>query len=166
MKIAIGADAAGFPLKEHLKAYLLEKGYGVVDCGAYDEERSHYPEFACKVAREILEGNCRFGVLCCGTGIGMSMAANKIQGIRAASVSEHYSARYTRLHNDANVLCLGSRTLGPGIAQELCDLFFTTETVGGRHADRLDMIRRIEQAGYEEFCKDTKDTEKGRRNDA
>ena len=144
MKIAIGADGAGFPLKELIKIHLEELGNQVVDCGAYNTERSDYPEYAEKVAEKINSGACELGILCCGTGVGMSIAANKIHGIRAAAVSEHYSARYSRMHNNANILCLGSRTLGAEFAIELTDIFLTTTPVGGRHADRLKMIETIE----------------------
>ncbi len=147
MKIAIGADSAGFCMKEGLKAHLIENGHEVVDCGAYNEERCDYPKFAAKVSENVANGECKFGILVCGTGIGMSMAANKVKGIRAAVVSEHFSAKYTRLHNDANVLCLGARVIGSGLATELCDLFISTPAEGGRHANRVDMIMKIEKDG-------------------
>ena len=145
MKIAIGADGAGFPLKELIKMHLEEQGYHVMDCGAYNTDRSDYPEYAGKVAEKIISGECELGILCCGTGVGMSIAANKIHGIRAAAVSEHYSARYSRMHNNANILCLGSRTLGAEFAMELTDIFLKTRPVGGRHAQRLKMIEEIEK---------------------
>ncbi len=147
MKIAIGADSAGFKMKEELKAHLTENGHEIVDCGAYNEDRCDYPKFAAKVCDGVVNGGCTFGILVCGTGIGMSMAANKVKGIRAAVASEHFSVKYTRLHNDANVLCLGARVIGSGIATELCDLFISTEAEGGRHANRVDMIMKIEKDG-------------------
>lgn len=147
MKIAIGADSAGFKMKEELKAHLTENGHEVVDCGAYNEDRCDYPKFAAKVCDGVINGGCTFGILVCGTGIGMSMAANKVKGIRAAVASEHFSVKYTRLHNDANVLCLGARVIGSGIATELVDLFISTEAEGGRHANRVDMIMKIEKDG-------------------
>ena len=147
MKIAIGADSAGFAMKEELKAHLAEGGHEVVDCGAFSDARCDYPKFACKVCEQVTEADCTFGILVCGTGIGMSMAANKVRGIRAAVVSEHFSARYTRLHNDANVLCLGARVIGSGLAAELVDLFISTPAEGGRHANRVDMIMKVEKDG-------------------
>ena len=144
--VALGADRAGYLLKEHLKGYLTEKGYDVIDCGTESETAaSHYPEFAKAVCDEIIAGNAERGILCCGTGIGMSIAANKMPGIRAAVVSEHYSCRYTRLHNDSQVLCLGARVIGAGIAEELADIFLTTEAEGGRHAERVAMIMDLER---------------------
>ena len=107
MKIALGADSAGFAMKEKIIAHLNERGFETVDCGAFDSASSHYPEFAYKVATAVSEKTADFGILVCGTGIGMSIAANKVKGIRASVCSEHFSAKYTRLHNDANILCLG-----------------------------------------------------------
>lgn len=148
MTIALGADSAGYSLKEKIKKHLIEKGYEVKDLGAYCDESSHYPEFAYKTAVCVSKGECRFGILICGTGVGMSIAANKVRGIRAAAVSEHYSAKYTRLHNDANILCLGARTLGEGIALELVDVFLNTEAEKGRHLERVKMIADIENENY------------------
>ena len=147
MKIALGADSAGFAMKEELKVYLEEQNYQTLDCGAFDDGRSDYPKFAAKVSDSVANGDCDLGILVCGTGIGMSMAANKVKGIRAAVASEHFSVKYTRLHNDANVLCLGARVIGSGIAKELVDLFITTQPEGGRHANRVDMMMKIEAEG-------------------
>jgi ribose 5-phosphate isomerase B len=147
-KIYIGADSAGYEYKQELIAYLTEKGYTVIDTGAENGlSGSHYPEFAMKVAKGVqddLDGS--LGILVCGTGIGMSLAANKVKGIRAAAVSEHFSAKYTRLHNNSNILCLGGRVVGIGTALELVDLFVDTEFEGGRHAKRVDKITAIEEA--------------------
>lgn len=148
MKVALGADSAGFAMKEKIIAHLNERGVQTVDVGAYNAESSHYPEFAYKVAKSVSEKNVDFGILVCGTGIGMSIAANKVAGVRAAVCSEHFSAKYTRLHNDANVLCLGARVIGEGLAIELCDIFLDTLPEGGRHAARVDMIREIEAGTY------------------
>lgn len=148
MKIALGADSAGFAMKEKIIAHLNERGFETIDVGAYNAESSHYPEFAYKVAKSVSEKNADFGILVCGTGIGMSIAANKVPGVRASVCSEHFSAKYTRLHNDANVLCLGARVIGEGIAIELCDIFLDTLPEGGRHAARVDMIRKIEAGTY------------------
>lgn len=148
MKVALGADSAGFAMKEKIIAHLNERGIETVDVGAYNAESSHYPEFAYKVAKNVSEKSVDFGILVCGTGIGMSIAANKLAGVRASVCSEHFSAKYTRLHNDANVLCLGARVIGEGLAIELCDIFLDTLPEGGRHAARVDMIREIEAGTY------------------
>lgn len=144
--IYIGADSAGYPLKEEIKAHLADAGYEVVDCGTDSTASCHYPEFAIKVCESVqadLEG--RFGILVCGTGIGMSMAANKHKGIRAALCSDTYSARLTRNHNDANVLCLGGRVIGSCLAMDIVDSFLGAEFEGGRHAVRVGMISDIEK---------------------
>lgn len=149
MKIAIGADSAGYLMKKTICEHLAKRGYEVIDCGTDSTESCHYPVFAYSVAKKVSEGEAKFGILVCGTGIGMSIAANKVEGIRASVVSEHFSARYTRLHNDANVLCLGARVIGEGIAIELVDTFLDTEAEGGRHAARVDMITQIEKKTFE-----------------
>ena len=144
--IYIGADSAGYTLKEEVKAHLAELGYTVADLGAYSSASCHYPEFAAKVCQSVqadLEGS--FGILICGTGIGMSMAANKHLGIRAALCSDTYSARLTRNHNNANVLCLGARVIGSCLALDIVDSFLGAEFEGGRHALRVDMISDIEK---------------------
>ena len=143
--IYIGADSAGFSLKEEVKTYLTEKGYTVNDCGTDSTASCHYPEFAVKVCESVkadLEGS--FGILICGTGIGMSMCANKHNGIRAALCSDTYSARLTRQHNDANVLCMGARVIGSCLALDIVDQFLGAEFEGGRHAIRVDMMTDIE----------------------
>ena len=144
MNISIGSDHAGFQQKEHLRAYLEGKGHTVVDRGCFDEERVDYPDFAVPVARDVAEGRADRGVLVCGTGIGMSIAANKVRGIRAAALSDCFTAEATRKHNDANILCLGERTVGPGLALLLTDIFLKTEFEGGRHQTRVDMISELE----------------------
>lgn len=146
-KIYIGADSAGYELKEKVKIYLQNNGYQVVDCGCDSTASCHYPEFASKVCQGVLEdlsGN--FGILVCGTGIGMSMCANKYNGIRAAVCGDTFSARMTRLHNDANVLCLGARVIGEMLALDIVEQFLTHEFEGGRHAIRVDMMTDIEKA--------------------
>ena len=145
-KIIIGADSAGFPLKEEIKAHLTDAGYEIEDCGTDSTASCHYPEFAVKVCKKVqadLEGS--FGILVCGTGIGMSMAANKHKGIRAALCSDTYSARLTRNHNDANVICLGGRVIGSCLALDIVDSFLEAEFEGGRHAVRVGMISDIEK---------------------
>ena len=138
--LAIGSDHAGFALKEKIKAHLTEAGIAFVDVGTYSEASCHYPEFAFKVCDKVTSGDCERGILVCGTGIGMSMAANKQKGIRAALCENCFSAKYTRLHNDANVLCLGARVTGEGLAMELVDIFLSTPFEGGKHKVRIDMF--------------------------
>ena len=144
-KIYIGADSAGYNLKEEVKEYLSEKGYEVVDCGCNSTASCHYPEFASKVCESVQgELDSSFGILICGTGIGMSMCANKHKGIRAALCSDTYSARMTRCHNDANLLCMGARVIGSCLALDIVDAFLSAEFEGGRHAVRVKMIEDIE----------------------
>ena len=142
--IAIGCDHGGFVLKESIISQLKEKGIEILDVGSFDGGPVDYPDIAKKVCAAIQEGKAEKGILVCGTGIGMSIAANKHKGIRAAVCSEHFSARYTRLHNDTNVLCLGARVIGPGLASELVDIFLKTPFEGGRHQTRVDKIMEIE----------------------
>ena len=129
-------------IAEHLKS----EGFEVEDFGIYENKSVDYPEIALKVANSIKNGENELGILVCGTGIGMSLAANKVNGIRAAACSEHFSAKYTRLHNNSNILCLGGRVIGIGTALELCDIFVNTEFEGGRHQRRIDMITEIEKS--------------------
>ncbi len=145
-KIFIGADSAGYELKQLLLADLQREGYDVTDCGTDSAASCHYPLFAQAVCREVQKAPTeRFGILVCGTGIGMSMAANKHTGIRAAVCGDTFSARFTRLHNNANVLCMGARVIGAGLAKDITDLFLTTEfESGGRHEDRVNMIMAME----------------------
>ena len=142
--IHIGADSAGFDLKEIVKAHLTEAGYTVVDHGTDSTASCHYPIFAARVAKAVQADAASLGILVCGTGIGMSMAANKYRGIRAAVCGDTFSSRMTRMHNDANVLCIGARVIGQGLAYDIVDLFVTTPFEGGRHATRVDMITAIE----------------------
>ncbi len=142
--IAIGSDHAGFRLKQEIINHLKERNIEVIDCGC-NGESCDYPEIAKKVCTKVRDNEAEKGILCCGTGIGMSIAANKMNGIRAAVCSEHFSVKYTRLHNNTNVLCLGERTTGAGLAVELVDIFVDTEFEGGRHQRRVDMITKIEE---------------------
>lgn len=144
MKIAIGSDHAGFELKEEIRNYLEDKGYEYIDCGVYNTDSADYPIQAKLTCDKIISGECDRGILCCGTGIGISIAANKVKGIRAACCSDYFSAKYTRLHNDANVLCMGSRVIGKGEALELVEVFLNTEFEGGRHQRRIDLITALE----------------------
>ena len=145
MKIAIGCDHGGLEHKDAIVAHLKERGFEVKDSGIYENHSVDYPDIAVKVCADITSGECERGILVCGTGIGMSLAANKVKGIRAAAVSEHFSAKYTRLHNNSNVLCLGGRVIGVGTALELVDLFVDTEFDGGRHENRVNNVMAIEK---------------------
>ncbi len=143
--IALGSDHGGFALKEEIKKYLTEKGVPFTDLGTHSEESCDYPEFAEKGCRSVRSGESEKGILCCGTGIGMSMAANKIRGIRCALCSDGYSAEMTRRHNDANVLALGGRVIGPGLALEIVEIFLRTPFEGGRHARRVGKVMALEE---------------------
>ena len=143
-KIYIGADSAGYNLKGEIITHLKELGYEVFDMGCDSTASCHYPEFASKVCEGVLGDKDSFGILVCGTGIGMSMCANKYNGIRAAVCSDTFSARMTRAHNDANVLCLGARVIGTFLAYDLVDAFLGAEYEGGRHAIRVGMMADIE----------------------
>ena len=143
--IAIASDHGGFALKQELLALLKEKGYEYNDLGCYDTQSVDYPAYAAAVCREVLEGRAEKGVLVCGTGIGMSIAANKFPGIRAALVTDCYSAEMTRQHNDANVLAMGARIIGPAMAEEIVHTFLTTEFEGGRHERRVNLVMDIEK---------------------
>ena len=138
--LVIGSDHAGFQLKEQVKAHLQALGVEYIDVGTDSEASCHYPLFAQAVCQKIQTGECEKGILICGTGIGMSMAANKEKGIRAALCGDTFSAKYTRLHNDANVLCMGARVIGEGLAMEIVDLFLNTGFEGGKHKVRIEMF--------------------------
>ena len=142
--LAIGCDHGGFELKNHIIAHLKEQGYEIKDLGTYDENSVDYPDIAKKVCDAVVSGECERGILVCGTGIGMSIAANKIKGIRAALCADSFSTKYTRLHNDSNVMCMGARTTGVGLACELAEIFLTTGFEGGRHQRRVDLITALE----------------------
>ena len=144
MKIVIGCDHAGYNIKNAVAKHVEEKGYEVVDVGTYSTDSCHYPVYASAACKKILEGECQLGILICGTGIGMSIAANKHKGIRAACCSDTFSARLTREHNDANILCFGERVIGAGLACELVDAFLDAEFMGGKHATRVDMFMAFE----------------------
>lgn len=142
--IAIACDHAALDLKGEVIKYLEENGVEYIDYGTYTPDSCNYPDYAEKVCDAVYSGQKELGILICGTGIGMSMAANKCRGIRAALCSDTYSAKFTRLHNDANVLCMGARVLGSGLALEIVDTFINTEFEGGRHQLRVDMITALE----------------------
>lgn len=143
--LAIGCDHGGYELKKEILAYLDKEGVAYRDFGCDSTESVNYPVYAKKVCEAIQSGECYRGILVCGTGIGMSMAANKHKGIRAACCENTFSARFTRMHNDANVLCLGGRVVGAGLALDMVKLFLETEFEGGRHAQRVAMITEIEE---------------------
>ena len=143
-KITIGCDHAGYELKLKVIAHLKERGVEVIDVGTHSTDSCNYPDFAHAVCKNVQDGVTELGILGCGTGIGMSMAAIKHQGIRAAACSDTFSARLTRLHNDANVLCFGERVVGMGLACDLVDNFIDAEFEGGKHQRRVDMITAIE----------------------
>lgn len=143
--IAIGSDHGGYLLKEEIKKHLKEKGYEFKDFGTDSTASCDYPVYAEKVCRAVQSGECEKGILICGTGIGMSMCANKCKGIRAAVCGDHFSAEFTRKHNNANVLCLGARVIGAGVAMQLVDIFLTTEYEGGRHEKRVEMMMQLDR---------------------
>ncbi len=138
--LALGADHAGYRLKDALKARLQHLGHPVRDVGAHDGTSVDYPDYAAQVAHLVAESVVPFGLLVCGTGIGMSIAANRFPGVRAVVCSEPYSARMARAHNDANVLCLGARVLGEGLAEDILSAFLQTSFEGGRHARRVEKL--------------------------
>ncbi len=144
MKIAIGSDHAGFKLKEEIKKFLEEKGIEVVDFGTSSEERVDYPDYAIPLAESVAKGEEDLGILICGTGIGMSIAANKVKGIRASLVSDVYSAHSAREHNNANVLCMGGRVLGTELAKEITNAWLNAKFLGGRHERRINKIAEYE----------------------
>ena len=142
--IAIGSDHGGFALKQEIMAYLDEKGLAYDDLGTYTEDSCDYPVYGEAVGRAVASGKYDRGIVICGTGIGISIAANKVRGVRAALCGDCYSAEMTRRHNDANVLALGARVLGSGLALKIVETFLNTEFDGGRHARRVDLLRDIE----------------------
>ena len=145
-KIAIGCDHAGFYIKDVVIVHLRKQGYECVDVGTYTTESCHYPVFADKVCKKVTSGECELGILICGTGVGMSIAANKHRGIRAACCSDTFSARLTREHNNANVLCFGERVVGSGLATQLVDAFLGAEYLGnGNHVTRVAMLDELDK---------------------
>jgi ribose 5-phosphate isomerase B len=141
LKVAIGCDHGGLDLKDTVKSVLIELGHEIDDQGCNSSESVDYPNFANAVSSLVKDGKCERGILICGTGIGMSMAANRIPGIRAALCHEMFSARMSREHNDANILCLGARVIGQGLAAEIVRTWMTTDFAGGRHQRRIEMFK-------------------------
>ena len=144
--IALGCDHGGYALKETLKAHLEEMGIACQDFGCHSEDSCDYPEFAQKAAQAVGSGQCRFGVVVCTTGIGVSICANKVRGVRCALCHESWTAQMTRRHNDSNMLALGAGVTGPKLAVEILDAFLAAEFEGGRHQRRVDMMMSIEEA--------------------
>ena len=145
MKISIACDHGAYELKERLKARLADQGHEVVDCGTDSLESCDYPDFARPAAQLVADGTCERGVVLCTTGIGVSMVANKVKGVRCALCHEPLSAEMTRRHNDANVLAMGAQIIGGTLAERIMDVFLTTEFEGGRHQRRVDKIMETEQ---------------------
>ena len=142
--IAIGCDHGGFQLKTEIIKYLGDYGYKYRDCGTYDENSVDYPDIAVKVCSAVADGECEKGILICGTGIGMNMCANKYKGIRAAQCHDTFSAKMTRQHNNANVLTMGGRVVGPELAKEIVHEFLTNEFLGSRHEIRVNKMMELE----------------------
>lgn len=142
--LAIASDHGGFELKQEIMKHLESRGIEYNDFGTYTTDSCDYPIYAEKAARAVAKGECERGILVCGTGIGVSMCANKVKGIRAALCGDCYSAEFTRLHNDANILCMGARVTGSGLALKIVDTFLDTGFEGGRHARRVALIHEIE----------------------
>ena len=145
MHIAIGADQGGFELKERITEYLVAQDHQVLDLGIHELRSIDYPDIAESVARAVADGEAERGIIICGTGIGTSIAANKVHGIRAALCTDCYMARMAREHNDARVLCLGGRVIGVGLALEIVGVFLNTQAQGGRHAQRVSKINALDE---------------------
>jgi ribose 5-phosphate isomerase B len=143
--IALGADHAGWELKEALKAWLIDEGYQVLDFGTHSTESVDYPDYAAQVAEAVAVAKVEHGVLICGTGIGMAIAANKVPGVRAAACADLFTARMSREHNDANVLALGARLMGRDLAVDILRMWLAAAFADGRHRRRLDKIASVEQ---------------------
>lgn len=142
--IGIGNDHGGFELKIHIKKLLESKGYEVKDFGTHNTDSVDYPDIAIPLCESVVSGECECGILVCGTGIGMSIAANKINGIRAAHITDSFSARMTKMHNNANVICLGGRITGPEIASDIVEAYLGAQFQGGRHENRVNKIMALE----------------------
>jgi ribose 5-phosphate isomerase B len=143
--ISIGSDHGGFALKEHIKTYLEQKGYSCKDCGCFSTESCDYPIFGKAAADAVASGECEYGIVICTTGIGISITANKVKGIRCALCHEPLSAEMTRRHNNANMLAIGAGVTGPNLAERIVDVFLTTEFEGGRHERRVGLISAMDE---------------------
>ena len=144
MKMAIACDHSALDLKDEVKALLTARGIEVEDFGTYTTDSCHYPVYGARAARAVADGRCDLGIVICGTGIGISMAANKVKGIRCALCSDTFSAKMTRIHNDSNMLALGARVIGVELAKEIVNAWLDAEFEGGRHQVRIDMITALE----------------------
>lgn len=145
MKIAIACDHGGLNLKREIKKHLIENGYEAVDFGTDTFDSCDYPDYALPAAEAVAKGDCEMGIVVCSTGIGVSMVANKVPGVRCAHCHDTYCAEFTRLHNNANMLALGEKVVGTGYALKIVDIFLKTQFEGGRHARRVDKITQIEK---------------------
>lgn len=143
MRIAIGSDHGGYERKEVLKEYLIKKGHEVEDVGCHSTESVNYPDYGHAAAKKVASGDCKFGILICGSGIGIGIAANKVPGIRCAIVSEPYSASLARAHNDANMISLGARIIGEDMSKAVVKAFLDGEFEGGRHIQRVEAIEKL-----------------------
>lgn len=148
MKIAIGNDHVAVEMKQHIKRYVEEMGHEVVNFGTDSTERCDYPVYGKQVADAVASGVCDFGILICGTGVGISLAANKVKGIRAVVCSEPYTAKLSREHNNTNIVAFGARVIGPATAEMIVQEFLTAEFEGGRHQKRVDMLQAIEEGSF------------------
>lgn len=148
MKIAIGNDHVAVEMKQHIKRYVEEMGHEVVNYGTDSTERCDYPVYGKKVADAVASGECDFGILICGTGVGISLAANKVKGIRAVVCSEPYTAKLSREHNNTNIVAFGARVIGSATAEMIVQEFLTAEFEGGRHQRRVDMLQAIEEGSF------------------
>ena len=146
MKIALASDHGGYYLKEHLKCFLRTMEYKWEDYGTYNSEAVDYPDYGLKAAQSVAQGDCQAGILICGTGIGMSIVANKVKGIRASLCTNSYMAKCSKEHNHANILVLGARVLGNGLAEDIVKTWLSTETAGGRHQRRVDKINALDRS--------------------
>ena len=155
MKIAIGNDHAAVEMKNVIKAYLEEKGIEVINLGTDTNESVDYPLYGEKVGRAVISGEAELGIAICGTGVGISIACNKIKGIRAVCCSEPYSAKLSRIHNNSNVLCFGARVIGTELAKMIVDEWLAAEFIGGRHQKRVDIITEIENRSLKDMPKTT-----------
>lgn len=145
MKIVLACDHGGFQLKEAVKEHLIKKGYNITDIGVYDNAPADYPDYGQKAAEMVANSEADRGIIFCGTGIGISIAANKVRGIRCALCTNEYMARMSRLHNNANMLALGGRVLGEGAAEDIVDVWLAAEFEGGRHENRVNKLMEIEK---------------------
>jgi len=152
MKIAVGSDHAGFHLKQKVTGWLLEERFDVQDVGTYSDARCDYPDYAKRVAEKVSRGEVERGILVCGSGIGMSIAANKVAGVRAAECFDSYTAQMSRAHNDANVLCLGAWVVGEEMARTMVLTWLHTPFEGGRHTARVEKIKELERQYLKTVC--------------